>query len=455
MPDILAARALLPGGWSRDVRVALEGGRIGAVRPGAQAGTGDIRVDVLLPAPSNLHSHAFQRAMAGRTERRARAGESFWTWRAAMYACVAALTPDRVADIAAMAFCEMLESGFAAVAEFHYLHNQPDGSPYPDVSEMSVSLLAAAAETGIGLTLLPVFYRWGGLGRKPLEGAQRRFGTDPEGYARLLAAVRKAAAAAAPDTRAGVAPHSLRAAAPEDLAAVLPLAEAGPVHIHVAEQVREVEEVQAHLGARPVEWLLDHAPVGPAWCAVHATHLSPAETARLAATGAVAGLCPITEANLGDGIFGGPGWQGAGGAFGVGSDSNVRISLVEELRLLEYGQRLRDRARCVLAPAGGGHTGAALWRTAAAGGAQALGREAGAIAPGLWADLVAVDGSHPALAGLDGDALLDGLVFAAGREVVREVWAAGRHMVRAGRHVARERIRARFARAQAAIWADA
>jgi formiminoglutamate deiminase len=455
MQHIHAARARLPGGWARDVRVGLDAGRIAAVLPGRPPEPGDIRVDVLLPALVNLHSHAFQRAMAGRTERRARAGESFWTWRTAMYACVGRLTPGLVADIAAMAFCEMLEGGFAAVAEFHYVHHQRGGTPYDNVAEMSESILSAAAETGIGLTLLPVFYRWGGLGRRPLEGGQRRFGTSPDGYARLLSAVRDAARRAAPDTAIGIAPHSLRAVAPEDLAAILPLAEDGPVHIHVAEQVREVEEVQAQLGARPVDWLLDHAPVGPAWCAVHATHMTPAETARLAATGAVAGLCPITEANLGDGLFDGPGWLAAGGAFGVGSDSNVSIDPAGELRLLEYGQRLRDRARAVMAPADGAHTGAALWRAAAEGGARALGRACGAIALGLWADLVAVDGGDPGLAGLDGDALLDGLVFAAGRAAVREVWAAGRHVVQGGRHIARERICARFARAQAALWADA
>jgi formiminoglutamate deiminase len=234
--------------------------------------------------------------------------------------------------------------------------------------------------------------------------------------------------------------------APEDLAEVLPLAEGGPVHVHMAEQPREVEEVEAWLGARPVAWLLDNAEVGPNWCAIHATHTTEAEAEGLAQTGAVAGLCPITEANLGDGAFGGPAWLAAGGAFGVGSDSNVRIALSEELRSLEYAQRLRDLSRGVMVP-GEGHVGAFLYLAAAAGGARALGRAAGAIEAGRLADLVALDGGHPALAALEGDAVLDGLVFAAGEGVVTDLWSAGRHRVREGRHVAREGIRACYAAA--------
>lgn len=446
---IHARRALTPEGWIGDCRVTLRDGRIAGVATGP-AQPGDTRVDVLLPAVSNLHSHTFQRGMAGLTEHRVRGRESFWTWREEMYRFVGLMTPEDVGAIAAMAFVEMQEAGFAAVAEFHYLHHQPDGAAYADRAELSARVMAAAAATGIGLTHLPVLYSYGGAGRQALGGGQRRFGHDVAGFARLVEDVRGHAARMAADTVVGIAPHSLRATCPEDLAAALPLAAGGPVHIHIAEQPAEVAAIGDWLGARPVEWLLDHAPVGRDWCAIHATHMTAAETAGLAASGAVAGLCPITEANLGDGPFDGPGWIAGAGAFGVGSDSNVRISLVGELRLLEYSQRLRDIARNVMVP-GEGSVGAYLYQAAATGGARALGRASGAIAPGLWADLVAVDGAHPALTGLPEARLLDGLVFAAPDSVVREVWSAGRHMVQDGRHLARDRVAAAFRAAMARL----
>ncbi len=446
MPTLHAARARLPEGWATDVRIEVEGTSIARVTPGARPAPDDRRVGVLLPALSNLHSHAFQRATAGRTERRAAGRDSFWTWREEMYRFVERLTPDTMRAIAALAFCEMQEAGFAAVGEFHYVHNGPDGQPYDDPAELSRAIFEAAGETGIGLTHLPVLYRFGGAGLRPLSGGQRRFGTTPDDFALLLDACRTAARNLPDDTGLGLAPHSLRAISPEDLAWLLPLAEGGPVHIHVAEQPREVEEVSAWLGARPVEWLLANAPVDVRWCAVHATHMTPTETAGLAATGAVAGLCPITEANLGDGAFDGPGWLASGGAFGVGSDSNVRISAAEELRMLEYAQRLRDLSRNVMAPENA-HVGAHLYLAAARGGAQALGRNAGTIREGALADLVALDPEHPALACLDGDALLDGFVFAAGDGAVTDLWSAGRHAVQGGRHIARDAIRAAYAKA--------
>jgi len=443
---IHARSALLPAGWAADVRVAVAGGRIASVAAGAAPEAGDARVDVLLPALSNLHSHTFQRAMAGLAEYRAAGRESFWTWRETMYRFLGRLGPEEIGAIAAQAFVEMQETGFAAVAEFHYVHHQPDGAPYARIGELGERIMAAAAETGIGLTHLPVLYTYGGAGRQPLAGGQLRFGNDPGRFARLLEEARAAARRLPADAVVGLAPHSLRATCPEDLAAVIPAAGDGPVHLHIAEQPAEVEQIAAWLGARPVEWLVANAPVGERWCAVHATHMTAAETRALAATGAVAGLCPVTEANLGDGPFGGPGWLAAGGAFGVGTDSNVRISMPEELRTLEYSQRLRDLARTVLVP-GEGSVGAFLYGAAAAGGARALGRAAGAIAPGLWADLVAIDADHPTLVALPDDRLLDALVFAAPDGVVTDLWSAGRHCVRGGRHVAREAVRARFAAA--------
>ena len=447
---IFAKRALLPSGWARDVRVSVDAGRIAGVAAGTAAEPGDAQVDTLLPALANLHSHTFQRAMAGMTEHRAGGRESFWTWRALMYRFLDHLTPEDIEAIAAMAFVEMQEAGFASVAEFHYVHHRPGGAPYADRAELSARILSAAAAVGIGLTHLPVLYCYGGAGRQELAGGQLRFGNDLKGFAALLEAVREAAAGAPADTRIGVAPHSLRAVSPAEIAAVPDLAQGGPVHIHIAEQPQEVADISAWLGARPVEWLLANAPVGPDWCAVHATHMVAEEVAGLARSGAVAGLCPITEANLGDGPFDGPGWIAAGGAFGVGSDSNVRISAAGELRMLEYSQRLRDLARNVMVP-GEGSVGAFLCRGAARGGARALGRAAGEIAPGLWADLVAVDADHPALCALEGDQLLDGLCFAAPDAVVTDLWSAGRHAVRSGRHVARDTVAAAYRRAVAGL----
>ena len=450
---IFANHALLPSGWAERVRVAVAGGKITSVTANTAPLPGDTRVSALLPALSNLHSHAFQRAMAGMTEQRLAGRDSFWTWRELMYRFLDHLTPDQMQAIAALVYMEMQETGFAAVGEFHYLHHQPGGSAYADPAEMSQRIFQAAAQTGIGLTHLPVLYTYGGAGAAPLTAGQRRFGTDVDTYARLLEAVRQGAKSLPGDTRTGIAPHSLRATTPADLARVLPLAAGQPIHIHIAEQPREVADISQWLGARPVEWLLANAPVGPDWCPIHATQMTAAETEALARTGAVAGLCPITEANLGDGPFNGPGWLAAGGAFGIGSDSNVRISLTEELRTLEYSQRLRDLSRNVLVgegpvgdgpvgegPVGEGSVGQALYLGAAKGGAQALGRKAGQIAPGYLADLTAIDLAHPALCALRPGQILDGLAFAAPDAVVTDLWSAGRHQVREGRHIGRDAI---------------
>ncbi|MCV2868066.1 formimidoylglutamate deiminase [Defluviimonas sp. WL0002] len=450
---IFAKRALLPLGWAANVRVVVRQGRIAAIETEVDAAPGDERVDTLLPALGNLHSHAFQRAMAGMTEYRAAGRESFWTWRDLMYRFLDRLTPEQVEAIAAQVQVEMLEAGYASVGEFHYVHHQPGGVRYDDAAELSARIMAAAAETGIGLTHLPVLYSYGGAGTAPLAGGQLRFGNDVDGFSRLLDGARQAARDLPADTVVGIAPHSLRATCPEDLARALPLAKGAPIHIHIAEQPKEVADISAWLGARPVEWLLANAPVDGAWCAIHATHMTAAETAALARSGAVAGLCPITEANLGDGPFNGPGWIAARGAFGVGSDSNVRISLTEELRTLEYSQRLRDLARNVLVP-GEGSVGAFLYEGSAVGSAQALGRDGGRIATGRLADLVAMDSTHPSLCALSEPNLLDGLCFAAPDGVVTDVWAAGRHQVRAGRHIARDRVAERYRRAVAELVAS-
>jgi formimidoylglutamate deiminase len=436
---IFADWALLDGDWSRRVRIAVTDGMIASVTAGAKPRPGDVQVSALLPAMSNLHSHSFQRAMAGMTEYRAAGQDSFWTWRGLMYRFLDRLTPDQIQAIAAFVFMEMQEAGFAAVGEFHYVHHQPGGQRYDDIAELSGRIFAAAVQTGIGLTHLPVLYSYGGAGTQPLAADQLRFGTTLDQFVRLLEAVRHAARALPADCRVGLAPHSLRATSPADLALVLPLAQGNPVHIHVAEQPKEVADIQAWLGARPVDWLLANTAIGPGWCAIHATHMTDAETRGLAQSGAIAGLCPITEANLGDGPFNGPGWLNARGKFGIGSDSNVRISLAEELRTLEYSQRQRDIGRNIMVT-GEGSVGKFLYRQAALGGALALGRAAGRIAVGQTADLVAIDQNHPTLCALRPDQILDGLIFAAPDAVVTDLWSAGRHQVRQGRHIQRDPI---------------
>lgn len=450
MTRLFTKCALLPDGWTENVRVTVSGdGRIGAVESGVAREPDDTALGerVLLPAPCNLHSHAFQRAMAGRTEHRSTGRDSFWSWRELMYRFVRQLTPEHIEAIATLAYMEMLEAGYGAVGEFHYLHHRTSGQPYDRITETTERIFAAAKETGIGLTHLPVLYSYGGAGEQALKAGQMRFANDLDGYSTLVQEARSVALAGlGADARVGIAPHSLRATSPQQLKAVVRAFRGGPVHIHIAEQEAEVEEVVEWLGERPVTWLLDQFEVDPHWCLVHATHMTERETADLAVTGAVAGLCPITESNLGDGIFNGTGFIQAGGRFGIGSDSNVRIALAEELRVLEYSQRLRDRARNVLL-AGDGSVGGWLYRQSLAGGARALGRESGTIRAGLFADLVAIDSGDIAFHGLSGDRLLDAWLFAADDRVVTDVWSAGRHCVRGGRHVNRDAIIDRYRRA--------
>lgn len=440
-------QALLADGWARAVRFTIADGLISRIDTDVARQAGETAHGPCLPGLPNLHSHAFQRAMAGLTEVRGPPGskggvDSFWTWRELMYRFVDRLGPDEVQAIAALAYMEMLETGSTRVGEFHYLHRDKDGSPYADPAEMAARIAAAADETGIGLTLLPVFYAHAGFGGVAPGEGQRRFVHDVDGYGRLVEASR-AAVAGLPGAVVGIAPHSLRAVTGEELTAILPLAGAGPIHIHIAEQTQEVDDCLAATGARPVRWLMNNAPVDKRWCLVHATHLNAMETERLAKSGAVAGLCPITEANLGDGVFPAHDYLAAGGAFGIGSDSNVLIDAAEELRTLEYAQRLTRRARNVLVRAPGGSTGGELFRAAVSGGTQALG-VVGGLRRGRPADFVSLDRAHPAMIGRDGDALLDSLVFAGRHGAIDGVWRGGRQVVSGGRHHARDAILARY-----------
>lgn len=437
------ASALLPSGWANDVQVVITAGAIAEVTPSVAPVAGDERHAIALPGLASLHSHAFQRGMAGLAELRGDSADTFWTWRETMYRFALAMTPDDVAAVATLLYVEMLEQGFTRVGEFHYLHHDCDGSPYADPAEMAGRIAEAAEASGIGLTLLPSFYAHGSFGGAAPHDGQRRFICSVDQFAKLIAASRKAIAHL-PGVNIGIAPHSLRAVTPDELGAVIPLAAGGPVHIHAAEQVKEVEDCLAWSGRRPVQWLLEHAPLDQRWCLIHATHTTSDEVSAFAKTGAVAGLCPITEASLGDGIFPAREFLDAGGLFGVGTDSNVLVGVADELRQLEYGQRLKHRARNVLSGGAGRSTGRTLFDDALAGGARALTQPSAGLTPGARADIVTLDTSHPSLAGRAGDAMIDGWIFAAGNGAIDCVWAGGNKVVERGQHKFRQSARERF-----------
>lgn len=452
MKIIHAAQALLPDGWFPDVCVGLaEDGRIAFVQRSCESAEKerrppDTRVDVLLPAPTNLHSHAFQRAMAGLSEQRGTdPRDNFWTWRELMYRFLDRLQPEDVEAIAAFVQMEMLEAGYATNVEFHYLHHQTGGGEYDNPAELATRIIAATQVSGIGLTLLPVHYQYGGCDQRDLHDGQRRFGTNLSSYGRLWEHAQQAIRHLPADCLIGVAPHSLRAVARESLSEMLTIAPSAPFHLHLAEQIAEVSEVENAWGARPVEWLLHNVEVDSRWCLIHCTQMLAHETTGLARSGAVAGLCPITESSLGDGIFDGVNYLEQKGRIGIGSDSNIRISLSEELRTLDYSQRLRDHSRAALATAEHS-TGRRIYSEIVRGGAQAAGRQSGRIETGQWADLLALDGRHPDLQGVAGDTVLDIFIFAGDDRMVRDVWSAGRHQVSAGRHINRDAIVQRYTR---------
>lgn len=399
-----------------------------------------------MPAPSSLHipgivnahSHAFQRAMAGLAEHQSDPADSFWTWREQMYRYAGLIEPEDLQAIAAQLYVEMLKSGYTAVCEFHYLHHQRDGRPYADAAAMSRALIAAAAETGIDLCLLPVLYQQGGFDGRALGARQLRFGHSLDAFLRLVADLRHEESEA---LQVGIALHSLRAVPPEAMREVLQ-AEAAtqrPIHIHIAEQLAEVEECLALRGTRPVSWLYDHADVDARWTLVHATHLSAPEVERIAQSGATVCLCPSTEANLGDGLFPLPEYLAAQGSFSIGSDSHISVSPVEELRWLEYGQRLFARRRNVAVDATQKSVGCFLHAQVLAGGTRSVGAKLAASGSSL-----VLDRAHPLLAARTGDQLLDSWIFSGNVPLVREVLVRGRRVVEDGRHVDQERIARRY-----------
>ena len=444
MIEIWAETALLDTGWANNVCIGIgEDGVIASIETDAGSPRGH-RTGILLPAPANAHSHAFQRSMAGLTEQRGPdPSDSFWTWRQLMFRFLDSLTPEHVEAIAAFVQMEMLEAGYAANVEFHYLHHQPGGTPYDNLAEMAERIAAAAASTGIGLSLLPVHYQYGGCDKRALGPGQIRFGNDLERFARLHELSVGIVSTLPADCLTGVAPHSLRAVDAGDLAAHRVLAGSNPFHMHLAEQIAEVEEVTTALGARPVEWVLGNFDADEDCCFIHCTQMLPHETAELARSGAVAGLCPITESSLGDGIFDAVRWFAEGGRIAIGSDSNIRIRLSEELRVLDHSQRLRDHSRAALATSSAS-TGRRLLEAACEGGAKVSGRRSGSIAIGRLADLFALDTTAIDLDGRSGDILIDCFVFAGSDRMITDVWSAGRHVVEGGRHRDHDRIVAAY-----------
>ncbi|GLC95348.1 formimidoylglutamate deiminase [Cupriavidus sp. TA19] len=464
--QLFADWALLPEGWARDVLLAWdEQGRLTSVQAGATASAGVPRAaGPVLPGMPNLHSHAFQRGFAGLTECRSRphgdnpaSSDSFWSWRTLMYRFAQRISPDTLEAIATQLYIEMLRAGYTSVCEFHYVHHDANGKPYADAAEMSLRLLRAAQRTGIGMTLLPVLYQTAGFGGKPPLAEQRRFLHDTDAMLRLLERLSPVCAQAG--ARLGLAPHSLRAVPEHSLLHALSGLKAidaqAPVHIHIAEQQREVDDCIAWSGTRPVTWLFDHVDVDARWCLVHATHMDWDERRRLAHSGAVAGICATTEANLGDGVFEAAPYLAQHGAWGIGSDSHASVSVAEELRLFEYGQRLGLQQRNVLASDTHLQVADRLYLEAVAGGARASGRDVAGLEPGQQADFVVLDGAHPTLACLDGAQALATHVFANhGHETLADVRTAGRSRVQHGAHALQAEAAQQFIAARAGLLAD-
>lgn len=445
-----APLVLTAAGWQRGLNLRVSGeGMITAVEAGAPAADARRLTGAVVPGMPNAHSHAFQRAMVGDSEYRLAARESFWTWRRAMYALANTLEPPELELIATQLFIEMLKAGYTSVAEFHYLHRRTDGSAYDGDNALWQAIDAAAGTAGIAVTLLPTLYLSSDFGAPGLLAEQRRFGLSVEQFLSALAQRRRALQRSASLLHTGAALHSLRAvpldalrASTEALRAVDP---SGVLHIHVAEQQREVRASLSATGRRPIELLLDTGLIDRHWCLVHATHATAAEIRSVAAAGANICLCPTTEGNLGDGYFDAARLLDAGGALCIGSDSQATVSPAEELRWLEYQQRIRRRRRLVLASTAEPHVGARLWREAARGGARAVGQNVGSIEVGRRADWLVLETGHPALAGADQDGLLDRLVFGGGQAAIRDVMVGGRWVVENRRHAAEQSSAAAFA----------
>ena len=439
---IWAASALLDDGWASSVEITIGAdGNIASVTPDCPYVDSDgERVEWLIPAIANVHSHAHQRAMAGLGERAGNRDDSFWTWRKVMYHYLERIQPEHLMHIAAQLYLEMLKHGYSCVGEFQYLHHAVDGSAYANRAEMSLQCLQAARNVGIGFTALPVLYRFGGFGSaEPLDG-QKRFLNDADGFCEIVTTLQGATAGDA-NCSVGIAPHSLRAINRELLAEVIAsFDDLAAIHLHIAEQTKEVDDCQAWSGQRPLEWLYDNFDVDRHWCLIHATHMTAAETSSMASSGAIAGLCPTTEANLGDGFFNAVEFFEHGGNWAIGSDSHISVDPVEELRWLEYGMRLQTRHRNVLVSETTINTGRNLFDGALRGGAGACGRRIGSIEAGYRADFIVLDHNHPRLYGRRNDDLIDSWIFSGNDNLVRDVYIAGDKLIDDGHHADEEQI---------------
>lgn len=443
--ELLFERALLAEGIARNVRVTVApDGTIAAISAESRDESRALIRGLALPGMPNLHSHAFQRAMAGRAETAGAGPDSFWSWREVMYRFLDRLGPEDVADIAAMLYVEMLEAGYTGVAEFHYLHHQPSGEPYLVPAALAHAVRAGAERAGIRLLLLPTLYQTAGFGGQAPKPAQRRFLNGTETFLRLVATLNDGTG---PRSTTGIALHSLRAVPPESLREVVAATDAStPIHIHIAEQRQEVTDCLAWSGRRPVEFLLDTGLVDRRWCLIHATHVEAAELSALAKTGAIVGLCPTTEGNLGDGRFPLDEWLRDGGRFGIGSDSHVSIDPAEELRFAEYTVRMWRERRVLGVAADAPHCGTHLYASAVAGGGRAMGYAQAGLIVGAPADVVVLDLDRPAFAGVPDESLLDVHLFAPRPGALREVYIGGQLRVRDGRHVAGDGVAAAYRR---------
>ncbi len=446
MSAFFAERALLPTGWANNVRLDVSAdGVLTRVQADADAHGAELIKGPLVPGMPNLHSHAFQRAMAGLAEVAGNPNDSFWTWRDLMYRLVGQISPEQLGIIARQLYIEMLKGGFTSVAEFHYVHQDVTGKPYANPAELALQISQAASSAGIGLTLLPVLYSHSGFGGQAPNEGQRRFIHTTDSYLDLQAHLRPILAQQ-PAQSLGLCFHSLRAVTPQQISDVLAASDTQcPVHIHIAEQQKEIDDCLSWSGQRPVQWLYEHASVDQRWCLVHATHVTPHEVALMADSGAIAGLCLTTEANLGDGIFPAVDYIAQGGRWGIGSDSHVSLSVVEELRWLEYGQRLRDQRRNRLYRSDQPMVGRTLFDAALIGGAQAMGQEIGALQVGLRADWLVLDGNDPYLSTATGDGILNRWLFAGSDRQIRDVMVNGRWVIRDGRHAGEEDSNRAFA----------
>jgi formimidoylglutamate deiminase len=419
--------ALLADGWCSDVSVKTdEHGIIETISVNANPLDAFVVSGPVIPGMPNVHSHAFQRVMSGLTESGSEG--DFWGWRESMYRIANRITPDQLRVIATQLYSEMLRAGFTSVGEFHYLHHQPGGQPYDNAAEMSLALLEAAADTGISITILPVLYRYSGIEQGPLLPGQGRFGCTPDQFLRLVELL-SGETAQRHLAMTGIAPHSLRSVSIDDLKAVTSGSPNLPIHMHVSEQIAEVEAVVQYAGMRPVEWLFENLPVDQRWCLIHCTHLNDQEINAIADSGAVVGICPTTEANLGDGVPMAGQLHSSGAKVGIGSDSNISVDSILELRLLEYAQRLVHQRRNILTTSPDGRN---LWQRCALGGAQALGQPAGALQVGRRADFLVLDKDHRGLVSKTSDQIIDSLIFASDSTAIRDVFVAGARVVEDG-----------------------